>query len=326
MAAALPPLTPLPPTLRAPDGGLLAGLFAGRLSNDPLLFGPNEGRRRRWLYAAAGDDRAAVGAAVVDLGFVAAVFAWAVIDGRTHTFDRRAVFGRGTFVGATPDRGAGADGPFGRIRLAGDGSLDLDVPTEAGRLTARVDCTQDVLPVVLATPTEEGGWNVTQKAAGTAMDGWLAVGTTDRVPLEAAGGWRDWTTGRQDRTTRWRWAAGAGWAADGRRVGLNASTGMNAAAHGEDVVWWEGRPYPLVIDRLAPIVGTVPHGRWEIHGAGCALDLDVTGVRARTERLPLLRSTYTQPIGRLEGTLPDPDGTPVEVSLTGVTEDHLAVW
>ena len=140
-----------------------------------------------------------------------------------------------------------------------------------------------------------------------------------------ASGWRDATSGRQDRRTTWRWAAGGG-VGGGRRVGINVSTGMNAHELGEDVVWWDGEPSSLVIDRLAPIVGTVPHGRWEVHGAGCALDFDGTGVRAKTERLPLLRSSYTQPIGRFVGTLPDPGGTPVEVSLSGVTEDHLALW
>ena len=320
------PLPPLPPTLSDPGGGLLHGRFAGRLLHDPSLFGPTEGRRRRWLYAAAGDDRVAIGAAIVDLGFVAVMFAWATFDGRTHTFDRRAPLGRGVFVGTTPDRGAGADGAFGRLRLGGDGSLDVDVPTEDGRLRARIGCTRDVLPMVLSTPTAEGGWNVTQKAAGTHMDGWFSVGNAAPIHLEGAGGWRDWTTGRQDRTTRWRWAAGAGRSTDGRMVGLNVSTGMNAAGAGEDAVWWDGRPCGLVIDRLAPIVSTVPHGRWEVHGAGCALDFDGAGVRAKTERLPLLRSSYTQPIGRFVGTLPDPDDTPVEVSLSGVTEDHLAVW
>lgn len=54
------------------------------------------------------------------------------------------------------------------------------------------------------------------------------------------------------------------------------------------------------------------------------VDRHERGGRVATEDLLLVRSAYVQPIGRFEGALPDPTGHPVEVSLTGVTEDHRA--
>jgi hypothetical protein len=330
-------LPPLPPTLRTPGGEPLYGRWAGHLAVDPLATGPRRGRARRWTYAAAGDDEASVGAAVVVLGPLAVAFAWAQVAGRTATWETRLPLRRGVWVARTPAGGAGAVSRGGRVLVGGDGALDLDVPIDVpvgvegggavGRLRASVEVTREVRPVVLVTETPTGGWNCTQKAAGTHVRGRLTLGDgLDHRFGDGAGGWRDWTSGRQDRTTRWRWAAGAGTAADGRRVGLNLSSGMNARAEGEDVVWWDGSPYGLAAHTLRPVSESEPEAGWEASGPGWSLSFTPAGVRAKDERLPLLTSRYVQPIGRFVGTLPDPDGTPRQVTLTGVTEDHLAIW
>jgi hypothetical protein len=323
-------LPPLPPTLTTPGGEALFGRWAGHLGVDPLEAGPRRGRARRWTYAAAGDEEGSVGAAVVVLGPLAVAFAWSQLGGRTATWEARLPLRRGVWVARTPAGGAGAVTRDARVVLGGDGALDIDVPLEGGagdRLRADVEVTRDVRPLVLVTETPTGGWNSTQKAAGTAVRGRFSLGdgTVHRF-TDDAGGWRDWTSGRQDRTTVWRWAAGAGRAADGRRVGLNLSSGMNARAEGEDAVWWDGVPHALAAHTLRPVSESEPGAGWELLGPGWSLSFTPAGVRAKHERLPLITSRYVQPIGRFVGTLPDPDGTPRPVTLTGVTEDHLAIW
>jgi hypothetical protein len=265
----------------------------------------------------------------VVLGPLAVAFAWALVAGRTWTWERRLPLRRGAWVGRTPAGGAGVVTDDAHVVLGGDGALDLDVPVgDRGeeRLRVRVTVRRPVTPAVLLTPTPAGGWNATEKAAGGHVEGWLAVGPDRRALGADAGGWRDWTSGRQDRTTVWRWAAGAGLAGDGRRVGINLSTGMNALAAGEDVAWWDGRPQALGAHTLRPVSESDPEGPWELAGPGWALSFRPEGVRAEHERLPLVTSRYVQPIGRFDGTLPAPDGEPVPVALTGVTEDHLAIW
>jgi hypothetical protein len=186
---------------------------------------------------------------------------------------------------------------------------------------------RDVEPVVLVTPTPTGGWNCTQKAAGTTVTGQLSLGEGFVHGFDdTAGGWRDWTSGRQDRTTVWRWAAGTGTSDAGERVGINLSSGMNAREEGEDIVWWDGVPHPLAAHTLRPVSESEPEGGWEVAGPGWELHFAAAGVRAKHEQLPFLTSRYVQPIGRFSGTLPGPDGAPRAVELTGVTEDHLAIW
>lgn len=307
------------------DGSLPPGLTAGGLEADPLAHGSRRGRRRRWCYAAAGGGDVALGAAVVDLGPVGTAFVWASVEGRTVSWSRKVVLGRGQILGATPRGGASYRGGGARIVIAPSGAIEVDVPTPGGgRLVADVEATAGaVTPAVLATATPGGGWNVTEKAAGYGVSGRLALAGHDH-PL-VGHGWRDWTAGRQDRRTRWRWAAGGGRTDEGHAVGFNVSTGMNAAGDGEDVVWWDGRPHHLEVTTLGP-AGDDLAGPWIVAGADWGLELSPWGVRAADENVVLLRSRYVQPIGRFRGTLPGPDGAAVQVEAVGVTEHHEATW
>jgi hypothetical protein len=320
-------LPPLPAGLAHPQTGIVHGLFAGRTPQDPLAYGPRHGRARRFRYHAAGDAEVALGAAVVDLGAVAVAFAWAQLGARTLTWERRLPFGRGASIGRGLDEGASLRVPGARLALDPDGAMRVDVPVAGhGRLTAHVRTLEDVTPAVAITATAGGGWNATQKAAGTRASGWVRLADGERVLLgPEASGWRDATSGRQDRRTTWRWAAGGG-VGGGRRVGINVSTGMNAHELGEDVVWWDGVPHRLGLERLGPQDEWEPTGDWTIAGPDWQLWFEPRGIRAKDERLVLLESRYVQPIGTFTGTLPDPAGRLVDVRMTGVTEDHVAVW
>lgn len=312
---------PLPTSTRGPQRGLVAG----EVTRDPVAGAPRRGRVRRWSYAAAGDADTIVGAAVVDLGLVAVAFAFVGVDGRTATWETRRPLTRGARVGVVPAEGASTHTARASVEIGGDGSLRLDVPTDAGRLRAEVRARGQVTPAVLATRTPEGGWNLTRKAAGTPVAGEVRLGDRPAAAFGAvAGGWSDWTVGRQDRRTTWRWGAGAGVTADGRRVGVNVSTGMNGREAGEDVVWWDGVPHALPVSGLVPAAEA--SGPWRLTGPGCELDLRPVGVRSADERMGPVTSAYVQPFGRWTGSLTDPIGLEQPVTLAGVAEDHLAVW
>jgi hypothetical protein len=318
----MPALPPRPAVLTHPDGSPLDGLWNGDLDVDLVAIRPRSGRLRRWSYTAAGDASVMVGAAVVDTGVAAVAFAWC-FDGQTvHTWDRKGLPGRHGVVGRDARTAASFAKGRDRVTVGADGDLDLDVALPDGRLTARVEVTPDQ-PAVLVTPTARGGWNATRKAAGERARGTVTV--AGRTIDLAGGSWRDWTIGRQDRRTVWRWAAGAGVAGDGRRVGLNVSTGMNDIAAGENVVWWDGVPHALELSDLQPI-GADAAADWYLSGPDWRLDFAAAGVRAANENLLVIRSRYVQPVGTFTGSLPDPDGRPVPVELRGVTEDHVAVW
>ncbi len=315
---------PLPLPIAGPR--LVRGLVAGDVTADPVPHAPRRGRVRRWCYVAAGDGATVIGAAVVHLGVAGVAFAFARVGGVQATWELTRPFARGLRVGEVPAGGAEARVGQAHLELDPDGSIRLDVPTRAGRLRADVGAAGTVTPAVLATRTEAGGWNVTRKAAGMPATGEVRLGSGPTVDLGGdAGAWSDWTVGRQDRHTTWRWAAGAGSTADGRRVGVNASTGMNGCEAGEDVVWWDGVPHAWDLGALMAS-GDPEADPWQVTGPGTSLRLTPQGARAADERLLVARSRYVMPFGTWAGTLADPDGRPAEVRLAGVAEDHLAVW
>ncbi|MDX1511354.1 MAG: DUF2804 family protein [Nitriliruptorales bacterium] len=315
---------PLPAT----GDDLSPGLWAGRVGDDPALLLPRGGGRlRRWSYAAAAEGPTTLGVAIVDLGILATAFAFLRHEGDTWTWDHKSPLRRGAGLAHTSREVSTYAAGKARIQVGGNGSIRLDVAMPDGpRVRARLDAGSpggDV-PAVLRTSTAGGGWNVTEKSAGYPVRGVIEA-DGEALPFGLAGGWRDWTTGRQDRRTTWRWAAGAGRGANGARVGLNVSTGMNDLEAGENVVWWGGTPWGLALEVLEP-AGRARDGDWRLAGPGWHLDFETCGVRAASENVGVLRSVYTQPIGTFRGTLPGPDGEPVEVELEGVTEDHVAVW
>lgn len=322
---------PATPDSLATGGSALAwGLTAGPLVSDPVPEAPRGGHVRRWLYVAAAGEDAAIGAAVVDAlprwVPVVVAFAWARIGDEVVTWERRLPRRSRTFVGARPADGASASvagHPKQEVRLTPSGGLVVDLALADGRpLSARVEA-EAAIPAVLATRTPGGGWNVTQKLAGAPATGAITLGEVT-VPLHG-GAWTDWSCGRQDRDTTWRWAAGVGTSPDGTPVGINVSTGMNGIGDREDLVWWAGRPQRVGLAHLAP-TGPDPAGDWTVGGDGWSLAFEPVGARTANDDLWVFRSRYVQPIGCFSGTVPDPSGRPVPVRLHGVTEDHRVRW
>lgn len=274
------------------------------------------------MYVAAGDASWTVGAALVDIGLLGLGTAFAFATGPAGIVRWDAGPGRAGRVGGLDRTGVVRRGG-GTVELSAT-SLHLDVPVDGGRLQATVDVGRGS-PVSLLTPTPHGGWNATTKDAGVPASGRIV---SPHGAHEFDGGaWLDATEGRQDHHTTWRWAAGAGHSQDGTsRVGLHASTGMNARGPGEDLVWWDGTPHPLDVRTLAPVDPDARDGAWTVAGEDWGLTLDPAGVRAADEGLGPIRSRYHQPVGTWHGTLPGPDGRPVDVWLAGVAEDHEARW
>ena len=309
-----------PPEPAEAGRSLEFGRWAGALDYDVAAVGDRRGRLRRWSYVAAADAQIAAGAAIVDLGYVVASFLWICREGQVLQWERKGV---PRVHGRVPPRIDGPPAWFrqGRHRVQiGDGVVRAEVGPPSQRLSLHLDLVPDA-PATVVVGTPHGGWNATQKVAGERATGSVsAPGWTGSL---AGGGWRDFTVGRQDRHTTWRWAAAAGRTPTGR-VGINVGTGMNGQPPGENVVWWDGMPRGLEVTVLEPVAAF--EGAWKLAGPGWQLDFRPDGVRAADENLLLVRSRYVQPIGTFTGTLPGPDGTPVPVELRGVTEDHEARW
>lgn len=128
----------------------------------------------------------------------------------------------------------------------------------------------------------------------------------------------DDNAGYHPRHTRWCWSGGAGRDATGRAVAWSVIVGLNAPpAQSERTVW---------IDRVPREVGPVAFAEdlaFVAFSDGSLLHFNEEAVREREENLVLVRSSYRQPFGTFNGTLPD--GIEVQDAI-GVMEQHEAVW
>lgn len=305
-------------------GAATNGLHRGQVTSPPEHRRSRRGRLRRWFYTAAGGTDKEhgdwlIGAAVVAAGPFSTAFAFGHVGDEHLSWDSRGWRTSRRDVGETPDVGAAYDGA-----VSLDWQQGLGIDTGTWSIGLSLDTVAADLPAICATATPAGGWNVTQKLAGV---GAAVTLTTPRGrTLDDAQGvaWLDWTSGRQDSRTTWRWGAGGAVTDHGRRIGWNVSTGMNEI-EGEDVVWLDGVPHRLEDVVLQPTADDT-RGRWGLTAGGMDLVLEPSGVRAAREQLVIASSHYVQPYGVWAGTVVAPDATSLEVRGHGVAEDHRVRW
>lgn len=331
-------LAPCPAVLAGPGGAPVLGAFAGAHTMVDLapLAGPGLpgrlrllARAKTWVWAMAASGEALAAIAIVEAGWFAGGFAWAV-DRRTGApiFEASAAglpgltarvsrYARG--AARLTARGLAAelvpDGARLALRARGPG-FSVDATLVPGGAPA---------PFSLVAAIPGGGVRATTKSAGLAAGGTITGGGRTYALDGGAGGF-DFTSGLLARDTAWRWAFATGRAA-GAPFGVNLCEGFGVGPDepGENAAFL-GAPY-----RLPPVVFAPggPRSPWRITGAGGALDLSFTpeGAHAEARNLGLVSTRFVQVAGTFAGRVPGPDGAPVGVAgLAGVVEDHRARW
>ncbi len=186
----------------------------------------------------------------------------------------------------------------GRARLSDAGvRLDLALEEEAGIET-------------VCPSADAYGW--TRKQGGIRARGTVSIdGRTLALEGRAI---IDDTAAYYQRHTKWQWSAGVGTARDGRPVAWNLVQGVNDPPHhSERTVWVDGQASEAPAVRFAADLSAVGE-----------LSFAAEATRERRENRLLVRSTYRQPFGTFNGTLP---GVDIELADgLGVMEAHDVWW
>ncbi len=336
------PLAPAPETLFAADGRLRDGVYAGGVADPDLgVRGVLASlRQKEWHYVSACTQTHFVAVAVVQLGYVANAFAYAVPladpGAEPWQFEAISPLGRAASFASAADRGLTRwQGQGAQIAITGDRNgwqLELDVTLRrAGaervlRGTMAVSRAQ-ALALVHTLPT--GNPAYTEQEAGLQAELDLRLG--DQPIAGAALATSDWTRSLAQRQTRWKWASLVARLPDGRRLGLNLSAEVyeDARGHGrENAVWIDGCVWPLGGVRF-----TVPadpaRQAWHIHSATddtVALRFEPMGARRQDVNFGAVSSWFIQPYGRFFGRLAVAGAVVVVDGAVGVVEDHRALW
>jgi hypothetical protein len=290
------------------------------------------GSQKQWIFLGASCREAVFGLAIVNLGYLANLFAY-VFDrqsGRiTEQRDIIVPFGLGTsFAGS---------GAAGSVSFSSGGAtagivinsnmmkLDAELGSgfSAGLVYARIS---DSLNLV--TRNGLNGFNYTSKEAGLSVQGRIKAGGKEYVMDPAfPSGNLDYTFGVLKRSTFWNWASGGGLTENGRHTGFNFAQGMNETGFTENAFWVNGKMAKVDSvhfdyarkNLLAP---------WKLKSTDGKVDLLFTpeGERAKNLNLLLIKSYYHQPFGTFTGTLSDGKETYKLKEVYGFTEEHDAVW
>jgi hypothetical protein len=253
--------------------------------------GPPPRLRKAWRYAGVFGEELMVCAGVVRVGPARQAF-WAVWDRREGVLRERT---------RLPARRQVAL-PGGRV-VVREGDVEVDL---------RLDPAGE--PIEVTSP-HHGAPIWTRKAPVRAVGTVRIAGRA--LPVDAPG-LEDHSAGWHARRTAWRWAAGAGRAADGRALVWNLVEGIHDGPSGSERRVWVGG-----VPREVGPVAFAPGLREVAFAEGGALAFRAEAVRARRDELGLVASDYEQPFGSFSGVLP---GGLEVVGGRGVMERHRARW
>jgi len=297
-------------------------------------------REKRWCYIGVIHPQVILGCAVIHLGYVSSAFAFAFDRESRKMVEHNMVsppLGQVSFD-RHPDQGTCSFRAFrGRVAIFHDIStgirlLTTDLFFPGHSLSARItvdDKPDDLSPLQVITPMENGQTVFTHKAAGMPAHGRITVnGKTVELRPEETRAIFDWTDGFHNRNTFWNWACGAGDSDEGRRIGFNFSAGVYESGVLENVIWIDGRP--VRIGRVDFDYDTQkPQSPWRVRSRGGEVDLTFQpeGIRGAKQNLGIIASRFIQPCGSYSGTIRDPEGQTLNLtSVGGVVEEHFARW
>lgn len=347
------PLPTCPSTLADAGGAPRYGTYQGGLEVvrfDDLkgAYAPGAVERfrshKKWLYAFVATREVATFFAVVDLNYTSNAFAMAVdLTTNEVLVDESYLGPPRPVVRVTDHPGAGLEVRFRRpdaqltaARPFGDERFHVETKLGLPRLLGgrTLEASWSLLAagaapsLTVIAPVDGGIVNVTQKWAGLLGFGRLrAKGKS--FNLDGAVGGLDSTFGLLARHTAWRWAFACGRLDDGTPIGLNLVEGFNESRDdvNENAVWLGRELIPVGRARFTWNRADVLD-RWSVTTTDGCLDLEFRPIAAHREArdLKLVRSRFSQPVGRWSGVFRHQGREYRLEGLPGVAEDQDVLW
>lgn len=333
------------------NGALLDGVYRHGIALPQLPA--SAWRLKEWHYLSVATPKHFLALAVVQVGYVANLFAY-VVDRADPSrpwqcehlspLGRALQFGPSSLAGETRWQSDGAqvriqssNSPDARAQdggALGHWAVEIDVLVKRGsdraeRLQASLQM-QGAEALALVHRLPSGGVAYTHKECGQPCTGTMQLaGATHPIAGLAS---LDWTRSQAERITRWKWASTALQLPDGRQLGLNLSAEVYDDAAGnsrENALWLQGRRLDLSGVRFE-LPAQPDREPWRIQSlSGDEVDLTFRplGARRQNLRAGFVVSRFIQPYGLFSGHLQPQGHSAIRFSdAFGVVEDHYAKW
>jgi hypothetical protein len=288
-------------------------------------------RLKEWHYLSFTTDDWFVAVGLVQLGYVANLFAYAVDrmhSARIREYGSLSPLGAALSVAPSSVRGrtswrSRSDSVCIEANEGWDVTLDIPLGSERLRGRARVEARDSLAMLHRLGPRRVA---YTHKAAGWPVSGALDLGGRS-IRLDGGLAASDWTRAQASRITEWKWASLSAFLPDGTPIGLNLSAQVYDDERGhsvENAFWVDGE-----VRRLSGVAFEVPSHpqtqRWRIrsiHGDEVDLDFEPLGAREEHTNFGIVRTDFVQPYGKFAGRV---CGHQIDGAF-GVVETHLSVW
>ncbi len=302
-------------------------------------FGKPAGRFANWMgfkqfqYFGAMSEHLIFGCALAHLRHlgVAFVYVYDMESGELFSRSLRSPLGLGLTLSDNPVSGES------HFRLPG---TDIRMGYEAAprQKTLSVKLGDDFLleaampetgfqPMSLCTRTAYSGWVYANKTAGLHITGRLLhQGRETDLAAIGAMGHHDFSCGFMRRETFWNWACFSGMA-DGHRLGLNLSCGVNETSFTENCLWIDGRLVKVNLTRFDFRQDDLMQP-WQVRSDDGLVNLRFTPAGMHREKVNagFVASNFKQLFGRFDGEL-RVDGKVIAIrGLPGFVEDQYAKW
>jgi len=331
--------TVVPERVCAGDGSPRFGTYEGAFDQvdlSPVMDrdwkGPLRriGRRKKWQYHYFSTNEILGAFAVVDLGYAANAFCYAAHRNGKVLYDQGflGLPGLSVQVNDRPANGNVARFQVPGVRLSSQRvgeEYRWEVETREAQWHVNVHGKGAAPPMTLVAPVPGNKVNVTQKIGAWPMSGTVKIGEVS-YSLDGGLAGVDYTHGLLARETAWRWAYACG-LVDGKSLGFNLVEGFNQGESREDVVWFDGKLFPLPackfeFDRNQTV------GRWHIYSEDRGVDLVFEGFGEHREERNLLvaKSRFIQVMGTFSGHIKLGRKRLSLDGLLGVTEDQDVRW
>ncbi len=284
---------------------------------------------KRWRLVVLATERVFCSVGMVDLGWSNTAFAHVFERGSgalLADFVQDSAPGLASYVGDCPL--AGADSHFShagkRIDFRHDGAsghFRLQLHCDAFEIDAELDASRAGPALLAIGPIQRGSVHATQKSAGMALQGAIAL-EGRRYDLSGGVGWSDYSNGFLAHETAWRWAC-----AQSLTIGFNLQAGY--FGHAENALWLDGNLYPLGHARFDFKPGQTLDA-WHIYTEDGLLDVEFQpeGEWRQNRNILLAASRHVQASGTYIGwvrTAPEAPAHDID-RLVGMAEDHFSRW
>ncbi len=316
---------------------------------DPWSLARRHLRTKSWVYLFAATPDVAVTSAVVNGAVTGSGFLM-VTDLRTgEVLADTSRKGALASVNDAPGDGLRAAYrlPGTRYSVARDGaqtrfraSIGRSIASRPGQsrpwLEVDLTLTESGTGITAVSEVQHGGessLSVTGKTAGLGVSGEVLVhgeSGAHTCCLDGGLGGYDYTRGFLPRHTAWRWAYGTGPLADGTVLGFNLTEGFSGVGERsrENVVWIDGRPFPLDARTRFEFDRTDILAPWTMSTLDGSVRLRFEPLAAHNEHLDVkvLCSHFVQPVGHFSGEIVVDGRTHVLDHVPGVSEDQDILW